>query len=205
MNISEYMLYCLAVVMMIAMPGPVMLLVASAGLKGGYRHALQTIFGTNLASLVLIALSVLSLKGLLLINEQWWDVIRLLGCIYIGYLGLQIFREVWQGQVAQGHQSLSAASGGFRRGFLVGISNPKDILFFAAFFPQFIRITPNLDLSLIILILSWVVLDFLCLSIVYLGFNRLSHSRFYPYLLAGCGVILVVVAFYGMYSLLILV
>ncbi len=108
MNISEYMLYCLAVVMMIAMPGPVMLLVASAGLKGGYRHALQTIFGTNLASLVLIVLSVLSLKGLLLINEQWWNAIKLLGCIYIGYLGLQIFREFWQGQVARGHQSLPA-------------------------------------------------------------------------------------------------
>src|SRR5690606_24114746 len=126
--------------------GPGLLLLVSARLNGGHRHALPTIFGTNLAPLVAIALSVLSPTRLLLINEQWWDVIKLLGCIYIGYLGLQIFREVWQGQVAQGHQSLSAASGGFRRGFLVGISNPKDILFFAAFFPQFIGITPNLDL-----------------------------------------------------------
>ncbi|MIP96513.1 LysE family translocator, partial [Salmonella enterica subsp. enterica] len=42
MNISEYFLYCLAVVVMIATPGPVMLLVASAGLKGGYAAALRT-------------------------------------------------------------------------------------------------------------------------------------------------------------------
>lgn len=69
MNITEYLLYCLAVVIMIATPGPVMLLVASAGLKGGYKHALQTIFGTNFASLVLIGLSILSLKGLLVVNE----------------------------------------------------------------------------------------------------------------------------------------
>lgn len=94
MNISEYLLYCLAVVVMIATPGPVMLLVASAGLKGGYAAALRTIFGTNFASLILIALSILSLKGLLVINEQWLDAIKLLGCLYIGYLGLQIFREV---------------------------------------------------------------------------------------------------------------
>ena len=68
MNWAEYFLYCFAVVVMIATPGPVMLLVASAGLKGGYRKALQTIFGTNLASLILIALSILILKGLLDVN-----------------------------------------------------------------------------------------------------------------------------------------
>ncbi|ENW28767.1 hypothetical protein F924_01184 [Acinetobacter lwoffii ATCC 9957 = CIP 70.31] len=93
--------------------------------------------------------------------------------------------------------------GGFRQGFLVGISNPKDIIFFAAFFPQFIGITPDLDLSLIILTLSWILLDFLTLSVVYLGFNHLSHSRLYPHLLALCGMILLMIAGYGIYQILI--
>ena len=106
MNISEYILYCLAVVIMIATPGPVMLLVASAGLKGGYKHTLQIIFGTNFASLVLITLSVLSLKGLLVINENWLNGIKLFGCLYIAWLGIQIFREVWQGQGTTGSQGL---------------------------------------------------------------------------------------------------
>lgn len=70
-NVFELVLYCTAVVVMIATPGPVMLLVASAGLKGGYKQALKTIFGTNLASLVLIVLSVLILKGFLNIAEHW--------------------------------------------------------------------------------------------------------------------------------------
>ena len=51
MNVVEFILYCAAVIVMIATPGPVMLLVASAGLQGGYKKALLTIFGTNLASL----------------------------------------------------------------------------------------------------------------------------------------------------------
>ena len=203
MNISEYLLYCLAVIVMIATPGPVLLLVASAGLTGGYAAALRTIFGTNFASLILVALSVFSLKGLLVINEQWLDIIKLIGCLYIAWLGIQIFREVWQGQQATDQQYLQSAQGGFRTGFFVGISNPKDIIFFAAFFPQFIGITPNLDLSLIILTLSWIVLDFLTLSLVYLGFNRLSHSRLYPHLLALCGGILIMIAFYGIYQVLI--
>jgi len=200
-NITEYLLYCLAVVIMIATPGPVMLLVASAGLKGGYKHALQTIFGTNFASLVLIGLSILSLKGLLVVNENWLNGIKLLGCLYIAWLGIQIFREVWQGQGSTGSQNLQPVQGGFRTGFLVGISNPKDIIFFAAFFPQFIGISPNLDLSLVILTISWIVLDFLTLSLVYLGFQRLSRSQLYPHLLELCGLILLMVALYGIYSI----
>ena len=203
MNISEYILYCLAVVLMIATPGPVMLLVASAGLKGGYAAALKTIFGTNFASLVLIALSILSLKGLLVINAHWLDAIKLLGCLYIGYLGLQIIWEVFFEQAEVTQEKLSTVRGGFQQGFLVGISNPKDIIFFAAFFPQFIGITPTLDLSLIMLTLSWIVLDFLTLSLVYLGFNRLRHSRLYPHLLALCGMVLIIIAVYGIYQVLI--
>ena len=203
MNISEYILYCLAVVLMIATPGPVMLLVASTGLKGGYAAALRTIFGTNFASLVLIALSILSLKGLLVINAHWLDAIKLLGCLYIGYLGLQIFREVFFEQAESIQEKLSPVRGGFQQGFLVGISNPKDIIFFAAFFPQFIGITPTLDLSLIMLTLSWIVLDFLTLSLVYWGFNRLRHSRLYPHLLALCGMVLIIIAIYGIYQVLI--
>ncbi|WP_455597940.1 LysE family translocator [Acinetobacter pecorum] len=202
MNISEYILYCLAVVLMIATPGPVMLLVASTGLKGGYAAALRTIFGTNFASLVLIALSILSLKGLLVINAHWLDAIKLLGCLYIGYLGLQIFREVFFEQAESIQEKLSPVRGGFQQGFLVGISNPKDIIFFAAFFPQFIGITPTLDLSLIILTLSWIVLDFMTLSLVYLGFNRLRHSRLYPHLLALCGMVLIIIAVNGIYQVL---
>ncbi|GAA5558025.1 leucine efflux protein [Acinetobacter schindleri] len=201
MNITEYLLYCLAVVIMIATPGPVMLLVASAGLKGGYKHALQTIFGTNFASLVLIGLSILSLKGLLVVNENWLNGIKLLGCFYIAWLGVQIFREIWQGQGSTGPQSLQPVQGGFRTGFLVGISNPKDIIFFAAFFPQFIGISPNLDLSLVILTISWIVLDFLTLSLVYLGFQRLSRFQLYPHLLGLCGLILLMVPLYGIYSI----
>lgn len=70
MYFLELILYATTVIVMIAIPGPVMLLVASAGLKGGYAAALRTIFGTNFASLILIALSVLILKGLLSI-EPW--------------------------------------------------------------------------------------------------------------------------------------
>lgn len=202
MSFTAYFLYCVAVVVMIATPGPVMFLVVSAGLKGGYKRALQTIFGTNLASLVLIVLSVLMLKGVLNVNEQWLNAIKIVGCLYIAYLGFDILKEVMSHPNTENQMILNVVSGGFKQGFFVGISNPKDIIFFASFFPQFVGITADLNLSLIVLTLSWIVLDFATLSLVYLSFNKLSKSQLYPKLLAICGLILVIVAFYGIFSVL---
>ena len=204
MNITEYLLYCMAVVIMIATPGPVMMLVASAGLKGGYRKALQTIFGTNFASLILITVSILVLKGFLDIAEQWFNSIKILGCLYIAYLGFQILKEVLFSKQDESPAQLKSKSmnGGFKQGVLVGISNPKDILFFASFFPQFVQITPHLNISLGILTLSWIVLDFATLSMVYLSFNRLSKSKLYSKLLGACGAVLILIAGYGLYSTL---
>ncbi|WP_171524633.1 LysE family translocator [Acinetobacter indicus] len=198
MNMAEYLLYCLAVVIMIATPGPVMMLVIGAGLKGGYRRAFQTIVGTNLASLLLIACSVLILKGIFNIQAFWLDFIKLLGCVYIAYLGVDILKE---SRAAAGpKQETASAVGGFRQGFLVGISNPKDILFFSAFFPQFIQVTNHFNDSLILLTASWIVLDFLTLSLLYLGFYRLTLSRGYRPVLALCGALLILIALYGLIS-----
>nr|WP_168383257.1 LysE family translocator [Acinetobacter indicus] len=197
-NMAEYLLYCLAVVIMIATPGPVMMLVIGAGLKGGYRRAFQTIVGTNLASLLLIACSVLILKGIFNIQAFWLDLIKLLGCVYIAYLGVDILKE---SRAAAGpKQETASAVGGFRQGFLVGISNPKDILFFSAFFPQFIQVTNHFNNSLILLTASWIVLDFLTLSLLYLGFYRLTLSRGYRPVLALCGALLILIALYGLIS-----
>ncbi|MGR8032055.1 LysE family translocator [Acinetobacter baumannii] len=200
MNYFDYFLFIFSIIIMIATPGPVMILVASAGLKGGYKKALETIFGTNLASLVLIFISVLVLKGVLGINENYLNIIRILGCLYIGYLGFSILKEVIQAPHPEAIQTVSAQNGGFKKGFLVGISNPKDIIFFSAFFPQFVSISPHLDLSLTILTLTWIVLDFLTLSLVYIFFRRLSNSHLYPKILGLCGLLLLVIAVYGLYQ-----
>ena len=199
-NVFELVLYCTAVVVMIATPGPVMLLVASAGLKGGYKQALKTIFGTNLASLVLIVLSVFILKGFLNIAEHWLNAIKILGCVYIAYLGFQILKEAIAQETETSPVQLKAVQGGFKQGFLVGIANPKDIIFFASFFPQFIGVTSDVDVSLVLLTILWIILDFSTLSLVYLGFNKLSQSALYNKLLGVCGAILVSIALYGIYT-----
>ena len=53
-----------------------------------------------------------------------------------------------------------------------------------------------------LLTISWIILDFATLSLVYLGFNRLAKSAWYPKLLAVCGLVLIFVAIYGIYAAL---
>lgn len=198
MNYFILALYIFSILVMIATPGPVMLLVASTGLKQGYLAALKTILGTNLASLILIGLSILMLKGLFTVNAILFEGIKLLGCLYIAYLGIEILKSYRLEPVQ--NLTTSNVQGGFQRGFLTGISNPKDIIFFSSFFPQFIGLHPDLNISLSILVVVWIALDFLTLSLVYLGFKRLSDSIWSNKILAICGMVLLLIAAYGLYN-----
>ncbi len=196
MNLLELSFYIITVIIMIATPGPVMILVASTGLKNGYRAALQTIFGTNIASLILIACSILVLKGFLSIHELVFTIIKLFGSLYIAYLGYSILKEVFTCSEVSS-TTINPTDGGFKKGFLIGISNPKDIIFFSSFFPQFINVHENINISLSILVILWIILDFLTLSIVYVAFNALSQKSIYHKILGACGVLLVFIAIYG--------
>lgn len=199
MNFLELSLYAITVIIMIATPGPVMILVASTGLKHGYKAALKTILGTNIASLILIALSVLVLQGVLRINDLVFIIIKLLGSLYIAHLGYSIIKE----SLLDAPSSLSTSqqsNGGFNKGFLIGISNPKDIIFFSSFFPQFINVHTDINTSLIILVCTWIILDFVTLSLVYLLFNALSQKSIYKIILMICGVLLVSISIYGLVS-----
>lgn len=117
MNILEFLTYVTAVIVMIATPGPVMLLVPSAGQQGGYKKALQTIFGTNLASLLLITASILVLKGVLSINGYVFDIIKILGCAYIAFLGYEILKEVRSTPQTAEIEKVQPKAGGFKKGF----------------------------------------------------------------------------------------
>lgn len=133
------------------------------------------------------------------INENYLNIIRILGCLYIGYLGLVFSKKSFKPLILKQFKPFLLKMAVLKR-LLVGISNPKDIIFFSAFFPQFVSISPHLDLSLTILTLTWIVLDFLTLSLVYIFFRRLSNSHLYPKILGLCGLLLLVIAVYGLYQ-----
>jgi len=167
MNLSLLLAYMLAILLLLMTPGPVVALVTGTAARHGYRRAFATVVGTNAASLVLIALAALMLTGLVSLNPLSLQIAGLLGSLFIGVIA-------WRGLGAATNATAQrpATQGGLLKGFVVGISNPKDILFFAALFPQFIAITPHLSSSLVTLALVWMVFDFAVLAFYIITVKR---------------------------------
>lgn len=207
MNYPLLLMYLASITLLISTPGPVVALVISDASRFGFRHAFRTVLGTNLASLLLIGSAALVISGLLSINDLWLRWVSLLGCVFIGWIACTTLRSELAVTPAMANNAATPATA--RRqypalnGFLVGISNPKDIVFFIAFFPQFIGITTSAGWSLTVLTALWIVLDLLIL-VAYIAvmkggvFQR--NRRIISILSAGFLLVIAVIGF--CYSLL---
>lgn len=141
-------------------PGPNMLQVMSISATYGWRRALYAMAGCLLGVLILIAASVMGIGALLKASPMLFDLLRWLGAAYLLYLAVQL----WRAPVADTPEGVITVpditpKALFRNSFLVGISNPKALLFAAAFFPQFIEPGNNETLQLAILFLTFIVLE----------------------------------------------
>lgn len=126
-----------------ATPGPNMLLVMSQGARFGMRAALQSMFGCMSALICMVTLSAAGVGALLHTFPAVFDALRYLGAAYLAYLGYKLWMVGSGAKSDEAGPSEAEASprGGsyFRQGFAVAASNPKAIVFAAAFFPQFIH------------------------------------------------------------------
>lgn len=127
-----------------ATPGPNMLLVMSCSARYGFRAAIAAMAGCMTALLAMMSLSAAGLGALLQAFPTVFDALRWIGAAYLAYLGIKTWRspvidrsDETQAPVLSAGKSAAL----FREGVLVAASNPKAILFAAAFLPQFIQPT----------------------------------------------------------------
>lgn len=163
MELTTWLTYVGVIISLIAFPGPVALLCASHGRRHGHRRALSTVLGGALAALIMMVASALGLGAILAASKTAFLILKYVGGLYLIYLGIQSWRAPvdvpqWEvnDAVPSGPKSYSQL---FRTGFTVGISNPKDLLFFAALFPGFIAIDQPQGLQFAILAITWLVID----------------------------------------------
>lgn len=146
MTFSTWWLFILMTFVVSATPGPNMLLVMSTSARHGVRAAVVVMAGCMTALLAMMSISAAGLGALLHTFPAVFDALRLAGAAYLAYLGVKCWRAPVDAQPEPGsidalRPALSTANQGaiYRQGFLVAASNPKAILFAAAFFPQFIH------------------------------------------------------------------
>ncbi|ETI62534.1 LysE family translocator [Marinomonas profundimaris] len=162
MNLVLLSTYIMSILTLLLTPGPVVALVTGTATRYGYRRAFATVVGTNLASFVLILFAALMLIGVLSLEPLYLHVLGIMGSIFIGYMAIQSLLTVSD---SDGETITASSAGGIVQGFLTGISNPKDILFFVSLFPQFIAITSDFNTSILTLSIIWGIFDFSILSL----------------------------------------
>lgn len=168
--------YILSVMMLLLTPGPVVALITGTASRYGYRSAFATAVGTNGASLILIAVATLMLRGVVFLSPVWLSFVGLAGCVYIGYAALQSLLSKPEADTLV-RVANTQRRGSFLRGFFTGLSNPKDILFFVSFFPQFITVTRDFTTSIMTLCVVWVIFDFAILTLYILTVKKWMPAR----------------------------
>lgn len=173
METSILAAYVVSVMLLVATPGPVVALVVNTSVRQGAKQAVFTALGTNWASLVLIAAAVLIISGAMSISRELISLLSLLGCLFIAYVAIDSLRsitlaaepdtETGTGDVSNIRKK-GATLNCLAKGFAVAISNPKDIIFFVAFFPQFISITSTFSGSVTLLTALWIMIDLAILT-----------------------------------------
>jgi threonine/homoserine/homoserine lactone efflux protein len=136
MTLEVYMAYLIACALVAIVPGPTVTLVVANSLTHGTRAGLLNVAGTQLALALMIGVLVVGLASIIETMGWWFDWVRLAGAAYLVWLGWKLLRS--SGALDRPGQVPAPRGGFFLQGFLVMLSNPKVLLFFGAFIPQFV-------------------------------------------------------------------
>ncbi|NPV24467.1 LysE family translocator [Bradyrhizobium aeschynomenes] len=138
MSLQVYLAFIAACIGLALLPGPVVTLLIANGLRHGTRAALINIAGVQTGLAIAIGIVAMGLTTLMATMGYWFEWVRLIGAAYLVWLGIQLIRSPVEG-IAEGEAPPPPPPRGgfFLQGLLVLLSNPKVMVFFGAFLPQF--------------------------------------------------------------------
>jgi threonine/homoserine/homoserine lactone efflux protein len=134
MDPGIWLAFCAAAAVMLLIPGPTILLVIGQSLGGGGGRALPLVAGVALGDLTAMTLSLAGLGAILATSATLFAALKWAGAAYLLWLGV----KMWRAPVEAGAAPPLAAGRALRQAWLVTALNPKGIVFFVAFVPQFI-------------------------------------------------------------------
>jgi homoserine/homoserine lactone efflux protein len=138
MDLSVWVTYFLATLILSITPGPGVFSSISSGLHHGFRLGVWNGVGMQAANVIMVIVVSLGLGALLLASETLFSIVKWAGVIYLIYLGIVTWRAPTRGFTEDADDHETTVRGVFMRGFWVNATNPKGIIFFAAILPQFI-------------------------------------------------------------------
>ncbi len=160
MALDTWFIFLAAMIGLSLTPGPNTLLALTHGALYGRRRTLFTVAGGVLGFTIVIALSLFGIGALLQASATLFTALKIIGGAYLIWLGIQLWRA--PAPSADPHEQGSYRSGGslFRQGLLSALTNPKAVLFFAAFLPQFIDPERELFLQFVMMAATFALTEF---------------------------------------------
>src|SRR5690348_8094181 len=144
MHFQLYIGFVIASTVLILIPGPNVSLIVANSIAYGTRYGLLTVVGTSSAIALQLALTALGLTATLGVLAGWFEWIRWIGVGYLLYLGARQWTTAPIDLTRTKPQPRSFKAI-MLRGFAISLTNPKTLLFYGAFFPQFL--TPNAPIA----------------------------------------------------------
>jgi len=177
MNYDSWLLFASIAFMATITPGPAILLVSTHSVTFGTKYSIATMLGNVSGLFVMSLLSVLGLSAIILHSAPIFITVKLVGAGYLVCLGLKLWRKGFGLEAIRGAEkgceprrpSIAKLYG---NGLLVALTNPKAIAFTTALFPQFIQPERSMTQQFSILIVTFMILSFVCL----LGYAMMAEG-----------------------------
>ena len=142
MSLQVYLVFVAACIALALLPGPMVTLVIANGLRHGTCAALINIAGAQLGLAIVIGVVAIGLTSLMATMGYWFDWVRFAGAAYLVWLGIKLIRFPVEG-ISADQPPPPPRGGFFLQGLLVLLSNPKVLVFFGAFIPQFMDMSQD--------------------------------------------------------------
>lgn len=163
MELHVYLAFVVATTIMIALPGPSVLLTVAHSISFGWRHALSTVAGATIGIAVQLIVAAIGLTSLLTVVAEAFEWLRWAGAAYLVYLGIKQWRSASE---PLGFNTSSVSKTNLLvQGLLITVPNPKSLIFIAAFLPQFIDAAHPLGLQFAFIVPTFLVITFTVTSV----------------------------------------
>lgn len=141
MSFETWLAFTLTSAVLISIPSPNNLMVMAYGLRHGTKHSLFTVFGVVPGTIVAMILSFIGLGGLLAASSFLFNLTKWIGAAYLVYLGIMLWKNSPNPSEVEIDQKKVSKTKILIQSFTVSLLNPKGIIFYMAFMPQFISPT----------------------------------------------------------------
>ena len=152
-----YLAFLGAVLVLMLIPGPNVALIMANSIAHGPRYGLLTVAGTSSAMVLQLTLTALGMSELLGAMGAWFEVLRWIGVAYLLWLGLAQWRAPAI-DLSTSRPEPKSPRRVFMRAFLVSLTNPKTLVFYGAFFPQFVNMGEHAGPQIAILSTSFLAM-----------------------------------------------